>query len=135
MKTLTLALLFSGVTHNLQLPNGLLSAICYIESAHKVHAVHHKDGRDNETSHGVCQIKMPTAKMLGFKGTAKELRTPKQNIYWAGKYLKYQLIRYDKDIRKAVSAYNMGTYKETRKGNTMNKKYVRKVFIAWSQDK
>ena len=74
---------------------------------------------------GVCQIKLKTAKWLGFRGTEKQLMDPSINIYYAGKYLAKQLHRYT-SIQKAVIAYNIGNAK-----NLTTSKYQAKVFKRW----
>lgn len=91
-------------------------------------------GDGHGDSIGVCQVQLSTAELLGFKGTAKQLRDPKINIYYSGLYIKWQLKRYKGDIVKAVSAYNMGSYKESRKyRRPLNHKYVASVFKHWSE--
>lgn len=129
MNAIMLAALFNITTVTLDLPPGLLSALCFVESSHKVNAIHKFDG----TSHsmGVCQIKLATARLVGFKGTEAELMQPEINIAYAGKYLHRQLVRYKFDTVKAVAAYNSGTYKETPKKTPVNYLYVRKVMLAW----
>lgn len=72
-------------------------------------AIHHDDG--NSDSIGVCQIKLQTAKMLGFKGTEKQLLNPHVNIKYAAKYLSHQLYRYDGDVTKSIISYNIGSAK------------------------
>lgn len=119
-----LSLIFIAVTAQLHLPPNLLSSICYIESRHVATAIHHDDGGSD--SIGLCQIKHKTAKWMGFKGNEKDLLDPKINAYYAGKYLKYLLKRYDNNTIKAVIAYNIGN---TRSLTTTN--YQRKVFNKW----
>lgn len=133
MEALTLAMLFSSVTTHLMLPQGLLSAVCHVESRHTPAAINQYDG--NSPSYGICQIKLSTARYLGFSGTAKTLMRPEVNILYAGKYLKRQLTRYKGDSRKAVAAYNAGTYKEKQNRAPANLTYVRKVFSAWIANK
>lgn len=128
-----LILVFATITQTFNLPDGLLSALCYVESGHDYQAVNINDG--GSSSYGVCQIKLSTAQLLGFKGTEKSLRKPSTNIYYAGKYLRSQLNRYDNDITKAVAAYNAGTYKVNKRGLTRNIKYVNKVLLAWSENR
>jgi soluble lytic murein transglycosylase-like protein len=118
----TLAVAFTLVSSNLALPQGLLEALCMIESNHEVLAMSNHDG--GSKSYGVCQIKMNTAKLVGFKGTEKQLMEPTINIYYSGKYLQKQINRY-KDLDKAVSAYNAGSYR------TFNRLYVNKVMKQW----
>lgn len=127
----TLALLFSTTTLALSLPPGLLSALCYVESKHRVDAVHHDDGKGD--SLGVCQIKLPTARLLGFRGTQADLMKPENNIHYAGKYLLKQLHRYQMDPRRAVSAYNAGTFHGKVDGSPRNAPYVKRVFAMWSE--
>ena len=100
-------LMFSVISTNLDLPKDLLRSVCYVETKHKVHAVHKNDG--GEDSLGICQIKLSTARQLGFKGSRKELMTPFNNAYYAGAYLKHQINRYGA-VHKAIVAYNVGHY-------------------------
>jgi soluble lytic murein transglycosylase-like protein len=101
-----IATLFITIALQLNLPPKLLSSICYVESKYDTAAIHYNDGKTH--SYGVCQIKYSTAKWLGFKGTPAELMEPKNNIYYAGLYLKHQIKRYNGSIEKAIIAYNMG---------------------------
>lgn len=95
-------------------------------------AVHHDDG--NGDSLGICQVKLSTARVLGFKGTQNQLKNPKTNINYAAKYLSKQLTRYQDNSPMAVAAYNSGTFHPGQKF-AKNQKYVDKVFEAWSQNK
>lgn len=119
-----LHVLFMTISIQYSLPSGLLEAVCFVESNHKVNAVHKDDGGAN--SLGVCQIKLNTAKDLGFKGTEKQLMNPKTNIKYAAKYLRHQLNRYKGSITKAVIAYNLG-----HASGLTTTKYQRKVFKKW----
>lgn len=129
--TIILALVLA--TQSYHLPQGLLSAVCYVESHHKYSVIRPHDGKGS--SIGGCQVKLATAQFLGFKGVEEDLLRPNVNAVYAAAYLRYQLDRYDGDIRKAISAYNAGTFKEGRDGKTFNREYVRKVFNAWSENK
>lgn len=80
---------------------------------------------------GVCQVKLNTARMLGFKGAESELLNPKVNVHYAGKYLHKQLCRYDYNLYKGVAAYNSGTWRMNVEGQTRNYTYVEKVLAAW----
>ncbi len=126
MTVSALALLFIGTTQTLALPEGLLSAICYVESHHNIKAIHKDDGNGNSV--GVCQIKLQTARQMGFKGTEKQLMSPKVNVYYSGKYLKYQLSRRN-TVQEVISSYNAG------KPIKSNKRYVNSVLSAWLGDK
>lgn len=128
-----LILVFVGVTQIFDLPPGLLQSVCFTESSYRVNVIHKDDGKEN--SLGLCQIHKSTARMLGFSGTTKQLMKPQANAYWAGKYLKHQLSRYDNSIVKAVAAYNSGTYRPGKKGLPKNHKYVTKVFKHWRNAK
>lgn len=103
----------------------LLSAICWVESSHRPYVINMYDG--HSASHGYCQIKESTARGLGFKGKASDLLKKEVNMYWAGKYLRYQLHRYDNDFIKAISAYNAGSVRGDR---IINPGYVVKVLQA-----
>jgi len=118
--------LFITASTQFALPAGLLSSLCYVESSHKINAIHKDDGRGNSV--GVCQIKIETAQWLGFSGTEVQLMDPAVNIYYSAKYLAYQRNRYH-SIEKAVIAYNIG-----HAGDLTSTKYSVKVFKQWRQD-
>ena len=109
MNAIVLLLLFTQATKVNRLPVKLIDAVCYTESRYKASAIHHDDGGGD--SLGICQIKLATAKGMGFKGTAKELMSPAINIKYASKYLSHQMKRYHGNITKAIIAYNQGSAK------------------------
>lgn len=133
MEPTTLALVFVAATTTFNLPDNLLSSVCFVESSHKISAINKDDG--NSPSLGICQIKLATARLLGFKGDSNRLMNPKINAYYAAKYLKKQLDRYKGDIIKAISSYNMGSYKQNSSGLPVNQQYVNKVFKAWVENR
>lgn len=104
-----LALLFSVVSQIYDLPPGLLSAICEVESNHDVNAYVHDDG--GSPSIGICQLKMGTASDLGFKGTVLDLHDVHTNVRFAGLYLRRKLDTYGGDVDRAICAYNRGSCK------------------------
>lgn len=126
----SLTAIYLIVSAELGLPPGLLSAVCYVESKHQVSSYRPADGTAD--SIGVCQVQLPTARSLGYKGPGSALRKPETNIYWAGRYLSHQLDRYQ-DFAKAISAYNAGTARTNTKGQLKNRKYVNLVMTAWEQ--
>lgn len=128
-----LALWFTAVSQTFSLPPGMLSALCYVESAHKPNAIHLDDG--GSSSRGICQVKIATARSLGFKGSVKLLMEPKTNMYYAAKLLRYQLDRYEGNTEKAIAAYNAGKHRVNSQGQTMNRHYVGKVMRAWEAGK
>lgn len=71
-------------------------------------------------SYGLCQVKLATARHMGFKGKPSDLLKPDINADLAAKYLRYQLNRYG-SMEKALSAYNAGRYIKANAG------YVAKV--------
>jgi hypothetical protein len=127
-----LAALFFSASMVHHLPDGLLSAVCYVETKHDVNAVNFNDGMGD--SLGVCEIKLATARLLGYEGSRETLRRPDVNVYWAGAYLHYQLSRYHRNILQAVSAYNSGTYK-LKDGKPINQAYIKAVLKAWKEDR
>lgn len=100
-----------------------------MESHHDTKAYSLNDG--GSTSYGICQIKLGTARLLGFKGPASSLQDPKVNTLLAAKYLRRNLDRYNGNVYKAISAYNAGSHRLNEKGETKNRKYVAKVYEAW----
>lgn len=123
----SLTLIFIAATNTFNLPNNLLSSLCYVESAHNVNAVHNDDG--NGDSLGVCQVKFNTAKFMGFKGDEEDLMDPRVNAYYAAKYLAHQINRYN-SIEKGIIAYNMGSAKQLTETE-----YSVKVMNEWRKHK
>ncbi len=126
MGNLTLSLIFVAVSNHFGLPQDVLSSLCYVESTHNVTAIHYNDGGSD--SLGICQLKYSTAVWLGFTGTEEELMEPKNNIFYAAKFLSHQYRRYNYDITKAVIAYNMGSARDLTRTT-----YSDKVLYTWRQ--
>lgn len=103
----------------MKVPYKLLSSLCWVESRHLPRSVNAKDGIS--ASYGLCQIKLETAKWMGYTGTKEELLNPIVNANWAAKYLRKQYNKYG-DWRRAISAYNAGH------AITGNIGYVTRVF-------
>lgn len=123
MNALILTMMFNQASLQFDLPQGLLESLCWVESSHKVTAIHHDDG--DSDSLGICQIKYTTSKWLGFKGTPKQLMNPRVNIYYAAKFLSYQQHRYN-SITRGIVAYNIGNAKHLTRSN-----YSDKVLKTW----
>lgn len=120
----TLTAIFISMSARYSIPQDLLSSLCYVESKHNIHAIHKDDGGAN--SLGICQIKLQTARGMGFRGTEKQLMNPATNIKYAAKYLKHNIRRYHGSINKAVISYNLG-----HAGDLTSTKYMRKVYKQW----
>lgn len=129
MSSATLTALFIAVSQTFSLPPGLLSAVCFVESGHRPNAHNEYDG--GSPSLGVCQIKLSTARLLGFKGTEKELKDPENNVFYAGKYLASQLRRYSYDPVKGIAAYNSGSFRDGGHGLPKNFRYTWNVISVW----
>lgn len=120
-----LSTIFLAASLQYNLPPKLLDAVCYIESHYDVKAIHHDDG--GEDSLGVCQVKLSTARFLGFTGTQKQLMKPQINAKYAAKYLRYQLTHYDDNTEKAIISYNRGN----AKGLTRTKYSIKVLKVYW----
>lgn len=96
----------------------LLKGLCYKESTHNPSAYVQNDG--GSPSIGLCQIKLATARAMGFKGLTVGLFDPFTNANYAAKYLRHQYERYH-SWKKAISAYNAGH------ASHKNTKYVKRV--------
>jgi soluble lytic murein transglycosylase-like protein len=130
----SLALLFIAASQTVGLPPGLLSALCFVESSHRTNVVHHDDG--NGDSLGICQIKLSTARQMGYTGTAKTLLTdPRINILYSSLYLASRIHRYRGDVLMGIAAYNAGSFKINRLGQPVNRRYIIKVLDAWREHK
>jgi soluble lytic murein transglycosylase-like protein len=114
-------------------PAALLLAICSQESGLRNVEAPHDNG---SPSYGLCQLKLDTAKGLGYQGDGKGLMNPETNASFAGKYLRYQLDRYNGDWCSATAAFNAGSYLPSTKspGKPKNFKYVRKVTLFLDEE-
>lgn len=117
---------FVGISKIIGIHASLLLAICTQETGLKNIFIENDKG---SPTIGICGVKQATANLMGFSGTEKELMNTKTNIYYAAKYLRYQLDRYNGDYCKAVASYNSGSFIESQKkpGFPKNLKYVYKV--------
>ena len=97
----------------------LLAAICMVESSYNPNAV-------NGTHYGLCQIKLSTAREMGFTQEPSRLFNPYINAYFSAKYLQKQLKRYKGDTEKAIAAYNAGTV-TYKNGSLTNSGYTQRV--------
>lgn len=127
----SLAVIFALASQSFNLPPGLLSALCYAETRHKPYKVLIE--RDGKESLGLCQMKLDTARMLGYNGSRERLLTPGINAHYAAAYLRKQLNRYNQDPRKAAAAYNAGRYRLNSRGQIKNRQYVERVMNAWAE--
>lgn len=123
---MTYAALIIAAAQKAGVAAALLLAICTQESNLTNAYVLHDGG---SPSIGVCQLKYETAKMVGFKGRARDLMVPVINATYAAKYLAYQQERYGDDWHKLAAAYNAGSYNPSTKikGCPRNLKYVKAV--------
>lgn len=111
---------FSVATTAFSIPPGLLPAMCWVESNHRPRVINVVDG--TSASYGMCQIKLMTARHMGFRGSPLELLRPGVNAYYAAKYLKYNIDRCG-SVHKGVEGYNRGNCGPS-------KAYLRKVVEA-----
>jgi soluble lytic murein transglycosylase-like protein len=111
----------------------LLLAICTHESGLQNAFVLHDGG---SPTYGVCQLKLGSAQMVGFKGSSETLMIPEVNAKYSALYLKRQLDRYDGNTCKATAAYNAGKYSESTKnpGKPKNLRYIKKVQAKLLED-
>ncbi len=114
------------VAKKIGISGSLLLAICTNETGLNNVMVHHDGG---STSYGICQVKVGTAKMMGYEVSGEDLMKPEVNAEIAAVYLKYQIDRYDGNICKGTAGYNAGRYNpsDIAPGHPRNLKYLRRV--------
>jgi soluble lytic murein transglycosylase-like protein len=110
----------------------LLKGLCFVESNHKPNVIHRDDHSSGQyhgaDSIGLCQIKMATAKQVGYIGAPLGLLNPYTNALYAAKTLNRHLKRYN-NIEYAIASYNRGSLK-LKRGKPVNNSYVVKVSKA-----
>ena len=118
----SMRMIIANTAVTVKVPVALLLGICTAESE-----LNPKAFNEDDPSYGLCQVMLPTAQQMGFKGTVIELFNPQTNVYYAAKYLKWQLKRYRGDWISVIAAYNAGSVLRNSKGRIINLKYVDKV--------
>ncbi len=113
----------------------LLYAFCTVESNCRAKAINKDDAIASkrlegvvEHSHGLFQIKLATARGLGFKGKIRDLMNPAVNTYYAAKLIRELSDRYG-TMNRVISAYNAGHPIRS------NIKYVNKVLRYYNKYK
>jgi soluble lytic murein transglycosylase-like protein len=83
-------------------PRALLEAVIHVESRGNAKAV----GRHGEI--GLGQLRLQTARGMGFRGSRAELFKPSVNRHYTERYLDMALKRAGGRLCHAASLYNMG---------------------------
>lgn len=105
----------------------LLLSICTVESSLRPTVINKNDGGDGLHSYGLCQVQEATARAMSFKGDPEDLLNPWINSFYAGKYIRFQLERYQ-NVLDAISAYNAGrTLRKKGQETFYNQEYIDKV--------
>lgn len=100
--------ILKNVSKTYKVPYKLLVAVMMVESKGNLTALNPFDG--GSASVGAFQLKMNTAKAMGFHGKLQDLMDFHINAKYAAMYLKYQLDRYNGNWLKATQSYNQGHY-------------------------
>ena len=90
-------------------PEALVHRVIVHESRYRPHLV----GRGGTI--GLMQIKLATARSLGYTGTAEGLRDPNTNLTYAVKYLAGAFHAANGDHRRAVAYYASGYYGQAKR--------------------
>jgi soluble lytic murein transglycosylase-like protein len=93
------------------------------------------EGKVWDTSWGMMQLLVGTAKTLDANTTVEKLLDPVYNIDLGAKYISQNLVRYKGNIQDAIAAYNAGSARKDAQGRYINskgvpnvQKYVDKVY-------
>jgi soluble lytic murein transglycosylase-like protein len=73
---------------------------------------------------GLMQIKLPTARSLGYTGTAEGLRDPDTNLAYAVKYLAGAYRAANGDHNRAVSYYARGYYEVAKRQRIEHRRHA-----------
>jgi soluble lytic murein transglycosylase-like protein len=90
------------------LPEALVHRVIVREIGYRPHLVSHGNI-------GLMQIKLGTARGLGYTGTAEGLRDPDTNLTWAVKYLAGAYRVANSDHKRAMRYYASGYYHAARR--------------------
>ena len=86
----------------------LVSALVKTESNFNTKAIA-KEKKVHDYSIGLMQIRVATARQMGFSGNKNLLFKRKVNLEYGLRYLKQIAVRYHGNVKKTISAYNAGT--------------------------
>jgi soluble lytic murein transglycosylase-like protein len=90
------------------LPETLVHRVIVRESGYRPSLVSHGNI-------GLMQIKLGTARSLGYTGTAEGLRDPETNLTWAVKYLAGAYHAANGDHKRAIHYYASGYYQTAKR--------------------
>ena len=90
------------------LPEALVHRVIVRESGYRPSLVSHGNI-------GLMQIKLGTARSLGYTGTAEGLRDPETNLTWAVKYLAGAYHAANGDHKRAIHYYASGYYQTAKR--------------------
>ncbi len=107
----------------------MVAAIIQTESRFNPRAVGFDSGG---YSWGLMQVKLSTARWLGFTGSQRELMNPVVNLKLGIRYLAMQAHRHPYGW-DAISGYNLGT--PSWNGHYANREYVHRVWINYRRMK
>lgn len=115
----------------------LVLAVVKIESGNNRFAYNGRD-RDGKGTYGLMQLKIATARYMGFNGNHTHLYDWKTNLKYGIRYLNYQYRRYG-SVPASLAAYNAGSVilckkKSARRchaGTFVNQHYVRSVLYHY----
>jgi soluble lytic murein transglycosylase-like protein len=79
---------------------------------------------------GLMQIKLPTARGLGYTGTAEGLRDPDTNLTYAVKYLAGAYRAANGDHNRAVSYYASGYYQAAKRQRLEHRRHAEPVIAS-----
>jgi len=114
----------------------LVLAIAKIESSLNSKVMGRQDPR--AVHYGLMQLKLGTARMLGFKGHPKDLLDWKINLKLGVNYLNEKLEKHG-SVQAASAAYNAGSPfickkgKRCKRGSFVNQGYVDKVMVQYKR--
>lgn len=114
-----------------ELPTSLVMAIIAQESSFNSYANKYEP-KLNDNSYGLCQILHTTAQDLGFNDLPEKLYDDNINLKFALKFLSNKYIKYNKNIKDTISAYNAGYSTKQKDDTYLNQDYVNKVLSYYA---
>lgn len=119
---MTLTSILSIAAHKVGISASLLTSVCMVESG--LRSVN--NFTDNyHSSHGICQIQLPSAREIIPYVDALALQQHSVNSYIAARILKRKIRKYGLEL--GIASYNSGSPKYTKSGVLINQAYVQNV--------
>lgn len=120
---------YSGITEkicqNFKIEPAVILSMIFVESKGLANLSRYLSDKSDYV-YGLMQIRLSTAREIGFAGVPSDLLSPQINILWGVRYFAYLKNRFD-GFLNAIASYNAGSPRGREYGDYVNQSYVDSV--------